>query len=136
MKLTRMVTMVLALGLLLPPLAGATEPVKSATDEKGVIHIGAGTTAPKEKAGDTEKKGEEKAQPGKAATETAAPPAAPPPGLYPSHSRRLSGPAAEAKRKAFERAHPNLVPHAQQAQTPAPKPPMPQPAQPQAPAPR
>jgi hypothetical protein len=119
---TSFVAILLALGLLLPSLAGANEPVNRSVDDKGTIHIGTDSKAGKEKAGD--QAGEAKAQSGSAAQKQATPPEPPPPGLIPSHSRRLRGPAAAARRQAFEKAHPDLVPArpvTPAPQTPAPK---------------
>jgi hypothetical protein len=103
----------LALGLLFPPMAGATqETIKSTTDETGKIQIRTPSPADKEKekAGEKGEQGaEEKAQPEKEVKKQYPPREEAPPGLYPPTSRRPQGPAAEARRKAFEKAHPNLV---------------------------
>ncbi len=114
-------TVMLALGLLLPSVAGAAESIQRSTDEKGTIQIRTGGAAEKEKAG--EKDGNlmgpaELAAPGQASSGGQAPP-----GLLPRHSRRSYGPAAEARQKAFEQAHPNLISPSVETQpnlTPAP----------------
>jgi hypothetical protein len=134
---TSFMTILLVLGLVLPPLAGANESVKSSIDEKGTIHIGTGSSAEKAKAG--EKAGVAHAQPGSATLKQAVPAEPPPPGLMPPSQARRRGSAVEARRKAFQKAHPELVPA--RPQTPAPQKPAPkevpqdspQPAQPLAP---
>jgi hypothetical protein len=95
-------TAMLALGLLLPVGAATAEGIQRSIDEQGTIRIDNTGPAKKEKAGETD--GEVKAP---AAPVT---PEQPPPGLTPPSARRPYGPEAEARRKAFEEAHPNLIP--------------------------
>jgi hypothetical protein len=105
---TSCVTILLALGLVLPSVAGASEPIKRSIDDQGTIHIGTDNSARKAKAG--EQAGEATAPPRPATRKQAAPAGPPPPGLMPSQARRLRAPEAEARRQAFEKAHPGLVP--------------------------
>lgn len=109
-------TVMLALGLLLSSVAGAAESIQRSTDEQGTIQIRTRGPAKKEKAGEKEATG--LVAPGQVSPEGQAPP-----GLLPPHSRRLRGPAAEARRKAFEQAHPDLIQPSRETQpnlTPAP----------------
>jgi hypothetical protein len=117
-------TVIPALSLLILPGAAAAEKIHQSTDEQGTIRISNAPSAGKEKGSEEKaegKAGEVKAQHGVPAPE------GPPPGLNPHKSRRPYGPEAEARRKAFEKAHPNLVPG-----TPTP-PGQPEPAPPGAP---
>jgi hypothetical protein len=106
-------------GLLLSCAAGATEPVQRSTDEKGTIRIA--TPTKKDQAG--EPSGAAQASPEAAKAGKASEPETPPPGLLPSHSRRYRGGAAAeaARRKAFEKSHPDLVKPAGESQ-PTPEP--------------
>jgi hypothetical protein len=104
-----LLTAMLVLGLLLPVGAAAAERIQRYTDQQGAIRIDNTGPAKREKAGETD--GEVKA-PAEPVTPTQASlEAQAPPGLLPPHSRRSrGGPEEEARRKAFEEAHPNLIP--------------------------
>jgi hypothetical protein len=134
-------TVTLALGLLLPSLAGADESIQRSVDEKGTIRIRSTGSAGKEKAG--AQGGEVKSTPEQAGAKEAPPRPEARPGFLPPTSRRSRGGFdPEARRRAFERAHPNLgrppqAPQPQQPPTPpaaqAPPAPLAPPAQPPAP---
>jgi hypothetical protein len=105
MNLTKMLLLVLlALGLLLLPGPATADKIQQSTDEKGTIQIGNPPAAGQENVG-KEKACEEKAE-GKAQPMMAVPEGR---GLNPPKSRRPYGPEAEARRQAFEKAHPNLI---------------------------
>ncbi len=131
MSLKSILTVMLALGLLLPSVTGAAESVQRSTDEKGTIHIKTG--GEKAKAGEKEGAPSGPGAPGQVSAGEPAAPVAP---VTPPQSRRPRGAAAEARQKAFEKAHPDMIkgrPKAQQPQPAAPGAPAAQPEQPPVP---
>ncbi len=98
-------TTVVALGLLLSPLPGAAGSVERSTDDQGVIHISSGGSGNKQKGGEQKSPSDSDTQAATSGGEE------PPPGMLPSHQRRSRpGPSAEARERAFKRAHPNFAP--------------------------
>ena len=115
-------TVMLALGLLLPSVVGVTGSIQNSTDEKGIIHIR--TVGPAEKGNPDGKDSNLKApaEPGVPGQVNSG--EQEPLGLVTPQSRRSrAGRAAEARQKALEKARPNLIPPSKETEanlTPAP----------------